>query len=294
MNDSAVIASDVTIQYPAHGVSVAFTSLRGFSLVLPAGEILGIVGSSGSGKSTLAEILSGAAASAKNRDIPPRITGGSLSVLGHDIRNVRGKNLNRLTYSVGYLRQDAGATLTSNLTVAEVIVEPLFLRDKHFDRREAGLRAAILLESLALPVGMLNQQPHELSSGQRQRVAIARALILAPELLIVDEPTAGIDASVRSQVIDVITGHQRRRGASALIISHDLEVLSRSVDRIIVLHEGVVIGQGTVESVLADPRHPYVASLARLITQAPASPGPEGDRIDALEPEGRHGAADEN
>jgi peptide/nickel transport system ATP-binding protein len=276
MTDTAMTASDLTIEYPAHSVSAAYTAVKGFSLTLEPGEVVGIVGSSGSGKSTLAEVISGSSASARNRDTPPRITGGSLSVLGYDVRHIRGKNLNRLTYSIGYLRQDAGATLTSNLTVAESIVEPLFLRDKHYDRHAAGLRAAILLDRLMLPVGMLNQQPHELSSGQRQRVAIARALILEPELLIVDEPTAGIDVSVRSQVIDEITAQQRQRGGSALIISHDLEVLARSVERILVLHEGVVIGLGSIEAVLADPRHPYVESLARMMSPAPppVPPGP--------------------
>ena len=270
MTDTVITASDLTIEYPAHSVSAAYTAIRGFSLSLVPGEILGIVGSSGSGKSTLAEVISGNSASARNRDAPPRITGGSLSVLGHDVRHVRGRDLNRLTYSIGYLRQDAGAQLTSNLTVAETIVEPLYLRDKHYDRHSAGLRAAILLDRLLLPVGMLNQQSHELSSGQRQRVAIARALILEPELIIADEPTAGIDASVRAQVIDEITDQQRQRGASALIISHDLEVLARSVGRILVLHEGVVIGLGSIEAVLADPRHPYVETLARMMS--PASP----------------------
>jgi len=286
MTDTALAASDLTIEYPAHSVSAAYTAVKGFSLTVQRGEIVGIVGSSGSGKSTLAEVISGNSASMRNRDAPPRITGGSLSVLGYDVRHLRGKDLNRLTYSIGYLRQDAGATLTSNLTVAETIVEPLYLRDKHYDRHSAGLRAAILLESLMLPVGMLNQQPHELSSGQRQRVAIARALILEPELLIVDEPTAGIDASVRGQVIDEITHQQRQRGASALIISHDLEVLARSVERILVLHEGVVIGLGSIEAVLTDPRHPYVESLARMM--APGAP-PQ-----APEPVQNQGAHDEH
>jgi ABC-type glutathione transport system ATPase component len=152
------------------------------------------------------------------------------------------------------------------MTIAEIISEPLFLRDKNFDANDAGLRAATLLDSLLLPVGMLNMLPHELSSGQRQRVAVARALVMDPVFLVADEPTAGIDVSVRGQVVDVIAGLQRERGASAIIVSHDLEVLRRSVDRIAVLHEGMVVGLGTIDDVLADPRHPYVEGLARTVS----------------------------
>ncbi|CAD5999639.1 ATP-binding cassette domain-containing protein [Agreia sp. COWG] len=263
MSERILAASDVTIEYPAHSVSPAHTAVKGFTLMVEPGEIIGLVGSSGSGKSTIAEIISGSAASAPSRVGAPRIVGGTLNVLGYDLKRTRGRKLNRLTFGIGHLRQDGGSTLTSNMTIAEIIAEPLFLRDRRFDTREAGLKAATLLDSLLLPVGMLNMLPHELSSGQRQRVALARAMVMDPVLLVADEPTAGIDVSVRGQVVDVVAGLQRSRGASAVIISHDLDVLRRSVDRIAVLHEGMVVGLGTIDEVLDDPRHPYVQGLAR-------------------------------
>ncbi|MDO9395522.1 MAG: dipeptide/oligopeptide/nickel ABC transporter ATP-binding protein [Herbiconiux sp.] len=271
-------ASDVTIEYPSHSVSSAFTAVKGFTLELLPGEIVGLVGSSGSGKSTLAQVASGQAALRTSKDATARITGGSMHVLGHEIRGIKRRALGSLTAGVGFVAQDAGSTLTSNMTVAELVAEPLFLRNKRFDRHEAGLRAATLVDALLLPVGTMLKQPHELSSGQRQRVAVARALILEPVLLIADEPVAGVDVSVRHAVVDVIAGLQRARGASALIVSHDLEALRRSVDRIAVIHEGVVVGLGPIDEVLADPRHEYVAGLAR--EHAAADADAEADDFD--------------
>jgi len=276
---NVLTASDVTIEYPSHSVSPAFTAVKGFTLTIEPGEIVGLVGSSGSGKSTLAHVASGQAAVRAGKENSPRVVGGSLDVLGFQMRGLKRSKLNSLTMGVGYVAQDAGSNLTSNMTVAELVAEPLFLRDKRYDRHEAGLKAATLVDALLLPVGTMLKQPHELSSGQRQRVAVARGLILDPVLLIADEPTAGIDVSVRGAVIDVIAGLQRARGASALIVSHDLEALRRSVDRIAVIHEGLVVGLGTIDEVLGDPRHPYVVGLARE-TQGPHRPDADADPIE--------------
>ncbi|WP_253259357.1 ATP-binding cassette domain-containing protein [Subtercola boreus] len=265
MSEPVLLASDVTIEYPAHSVSPVYTAVRGVSLRVEPGEIVGVVGSSGSGKSTFAHVASGQSGS-RSAEVNPRIVGGGFRVLGFDLRKgVRGRKFNRLTYGVGYLPQSSGGGFAPNLTVAELVAEPIFSRDKRYSEKEASLKVAMLLDALLLPVSTARKLPHELSNGQRQRVAIARSLILDPVFLVADEPTAGVDVSIRGPIIDVIVAMQRERGATALIVSHDLEVLRRSVDRIIVLHEGVVVGAGTIDDVLRDPRHPYVTGLARSV-----------------------------
>ncbi|MBW8873142.1 MAG: ABC transporter ATP-binding protein, partial [Leifsonia sp.] len=137
--------------------------------------------------------------------------------------------------------------------------------DEHYPRRAAGERAATMLDTVHLPLSVLNKYPYELSSGQRQRVALARALVLGPSILIADEPTAGIDATVRDAVIDLLAQLRAHPDFSAVVVSHDLSVLRRATDTSLVLQGGRPVGYGPIEEVLADPTHPFVAGLARAL-----------------------------
>ena len=119
-----------------------------------------------------------------------------------------------------------------------------------------------MLDAVRLPLGMLEQYPYELSGGQRQRVALARALVLGPSLLIADEPTAGIDLSVRDAVAQLIGELREQHAFSAMLISHDLPVLRSIADRIAVLDRGELAAIGTIDEVFDDPPHPYVRALA--------------------------------
>ena len=277
----SISTSDLTIEYPPHGASGAFVAVHGLTLQIRPGEVLGLLGQSGSGKSTLARVLSGAAFSSGGGgtgDVRPQITGGEATVLGYRLRGIRRRKLSRLTLEVGHLAQNATDTLPSSLTVAEIVGEPVLDRDRRYDRRALDEQVATMVDAVRLPLSMLTKFPYELSNGQRQRVALARALVFGPSLLIADEPTAGVDVTVRDAVVDLIGELQRERAFSALVISSDLSVLGRVADRIAVLHQGVLVGLGTIDEVFDDPWHPYVAGLAAALMRD--APGDEDDEDD--------------
>ena len=261
--------SDLTIEYPPHGASPAFVAVHGFTLRIAPGEVVGLLGESGSGKSTLARVLSGDAFVNDPAGIRPQITGGEATVLGFELRRISKRKLTRLTFEVGLLAQDAADTLPSTMTVAEIVAEPVLERDRRFNRRALGAQVATMIDAVRLPLALLSQYPYELSSGQRQRVALARALVFGPALLIADEPTAGVDVLVRDAVVDLISELQQERSFSALVISSDLAVLQRVTSRIGVMHQGVLVGLGTIDDVFRDPWHPYVRGLAAAL-QPPA------------------------
>jgi ABC-type dipeptide/oligopeptide/nickel transport system ATPase component len=184
-------------------------------------------------------------------------------VLGTEVRGISGRRRDLLSLYVGYLPQEAGDLLSPRLTIGENVAEPIFSRDRRFDQEEAGEAVATLIDSVRLPLSTMNKYPHELSKGQRQRVAIARTMILEPKVLIADDPTAGIDVTVRSAILDIIVSLQRERGFSALVVTADLAEVRRVSSRVAVMHRGIFVGIGDLDEVLGDPRHPYVGRLAR-------------------------------
>jgi ABC-type glutathione transport system ATPase component len=264
MTEPAVLADDLSLAY-SHRVGEA-PAVDGVSLEIPAGGILGLVGEAGSGKSTLARAMSGQLGAGQRG--APVITGGALRVLGTDVRGMTRRERDALTLRVGYLPQDAGSVLLPALTVGENVAEPIYARDRRFDRLEAGAAVAELIDAVRLPLSVMESYPHELSRGQRQRVALAKSLILGPALLVADEPTMGVDVLVRGPILEVIADVQREREFSVLLVGHDLRELRSVTDRIAVLHQGALVGLGQIDEVLADPLHPYVRQLAALSRRA--------------------------
>lgn len=257
-----VSAHDLGIHYESRNAASYHRAVDGVTFDIAPGEVLGVVGEAGSGKSTLAHAVACLAGQGSLDDGVPQICSGTLSVYGENLRHVSKRRRDRLTLRVGYLAQDGALALSPRLTAGENVAEPIYQRDRRFNQRDASAAVATLIDAVHLPLTVLGKLPHELSSGQRQRVALARALILEPTLLVADEPTRGIDATVRSGVVGVLVELQQERNFSALVVSSDLEVVSRLAHRVAVLHQGVLIGIGPLDELLTSPTHPYLQSLA--------------------------------
>jgi ABC-type glutathione transport system ATPase component len=252
---------DLSLLYPSRNPETRSIAVDGVNLDIDEGDVLAVVGETGSGKSTLAKAI--ALRADTHHEDSPKITGGELRVLGTDVRGISHRRRDRLGLYVGYLAQEAGDALAPRLTVGENIAEPIYARDRKFNTTEAGIAVATMLDAVRLPLSSMNSYPHELSKGQRQRAAIARALILEPKLLVADDPTAGIDVTVRSTILDVIVSLQRERGFAALIVTADLGEVRRVSTRVAIMHGGGIVGVGELESVLSGGGHPYVRDLAR-------------------------------
>jgi ABC-type glutathione transport system ATPase component len=224
-----------------------------------------VLGESGGGKSTLARILAGELRRKGPGGYDIRISGGDAFVNGVALRTMSQGKRNRLTFHTAYLPQDANDRLERTATVAELIQQPIYARDKRFDGQAAQNRALVVLDSVGLPLSVMDKYPYELSDGQRQRVAIARSLVLGPHVMIADEPTAGIDVTVRDTVLNVITRLREDPNFAALIVTHDIAVLRQLGAKVAVLHDGVVVGYGEIDAVFHEPDHPYVAKLARAL-----------------------------
>ena len=233
------------------------TALDGVDLRIRAGEVVGLVGESGSGKSTAGRALVGL--------VP--LSGGEASVTGVDLRRGGRRARRAVRARIGYVFQDPASSLNPRTTIGWSIAEPLQLHTRRTpDERRA--RVAELLEAVRLPAAFADRYPHELSGGQRQRVAIARALALDPDLLIADEPTSALDVSVQAAVLDLLADLQRRRGFACLLISHDLAVVRRLADTVVVLRDGRVVEHGPTGRVLGEPADPYTRRLLAAVPVA--------------------------
>ena len=226
-------------------------ALRGVDLAVDAGRRLAIVGESGAGKSTLALSLLGLIASPE--------ASGSVRIGGIELVGASPEILRQLRWeTVAITLQQA--PMSPVHTVGSQIAEPL--RDRRgLSGPEAARRAQALADEVALDGAVLARFPHQTSGGERRRAALAMALALDPQLLVLDEPTAGLDPATRHDLVERIAGLSDRRGLALVVVTHDLPVAARLSDEVIVLYAGAAVEAGPAAATLARPAHPYSAGL---------------------------------
>jgi peptide/nickel transport system ATP-binding protein len=239
------------------------------SFSIAAGEVLAIAGEAGAGKTTLALAMLGYARYGM------RLAGGEVRVGGELVGELSRADLMRFrARSVAYVPQDPATALNPALRVRTLVGGGLRRCNPGLGRRERLARVARALVEVGLPSdqAFLRRRPHELSGGQQQRVAIAAALVREPRLLVLDEPTTGLDATTQVAVLDTLRAACRRHSLAAVYITHDLAAVTRLGDRLLVLHGGRTAELGPAGEVLAAPGHPYTRRLlAALPRPAPAS-----------------------
>lgn len=231
-------------------------ALEDVSLTVYPGEVLGIVGESGSGKSTLLRLLNlqeFADAGEYFLEIPELAQKNLFSLDRFMIRQVRIRH-------IGIVYQNPHQGLRMKHTSSGNVAERLILAgERSFSRLRSAARES--LEASEFPIVRMDDPPAKLSGGMQQRVQLAKAIALRPTLMLLDEPTTGLDVSVQAVVIDTLKRLQRALGVTMLIVSHDLGVIRTLADRVMVMKNGGVVEQGLTDQILEDPQHPYTQQL---------------------------------
>ncbi|WP_084420404.1 ABC transporter ATP-binding protein [Henriciella litoralis] len=258
MSDPILSVRDLKIDFDTPDGTVH--AVKGTSFDVAPGECLGIVGESGSGKSQSA--LAAMGLIADNGTVTGSITFNGTELVGaktSTLRKIRGAQMSMIF-------QDPLTSLTPHLTVGAQMREVLALH-KNMKGEEAIKRCVDWLEQVRIPEARrrLDQFPHELSGGMRQRVMVAIAMLCGPKLLLADEPTTALDVTVQAQVLDLMDDLKRDTGTGIVLITHDMGVVARMCDRVVVMRHGEIVETGTNDDIFYNPQHAYTKMLLNAV-----------------------------
>jgi peptide/nickel transport system ATP-binding protein len=235
-----------------------FRAVDGIDFAVGHGKTVGLVGESGCGKSVTSLSVMGLVASP-----PGKVAADSVLFDGREVLGLSADERRRLRgAAMSMIFQEPMTSLNPVHTIGQQIVEAI-LAHTRISPQAARKRAIEMLELVRIPSAAerIDDYPHRLSGGMRQRVMIAMALSCEPALLIADEPTTALDVTIQAQILDLLQDLQRRLGMAILIITHDLGVIAEVADDVLVMYAGKIVEQAPVDSLFADPQHPYTIGL---------------------------------
>lgn len=256
MRENMLEINDLSVDFHTDGGIVH--AVKNVNLSMAEGEIRGLVGESGSGKSVTSMTILGLLGTRR-----ARITSGEILFKGRDVLKVSRKEMSKLRgREIGLVSQNALSALDPSFTIGSQMVE-VIRRHQNVSKAEARDKALEQLKLVAMPEPeeKLRAYQHQLSGGQRQRVVIAMALSARPKLLLADEPTTALDATVQKQILDLLLEINEELGTSILMVTHDFGVVAHMCNSVTVMRKGEVVEAGTADQLLNDPQHAYTQSL---------------------------------
>ena len=251
MSEPLLALDGVTRTYARRGAGTVVPAVTDVSLSVRRGEVLALVGESGAGKSTLTRLVLGL----------ERPDAGQVRFDGQDLAALSRGQLRTARRRMHLVLQDPYQSLHPGMRVGRCVGEPLAIAGVGGAARPARVLAALEEAGLAPAADVVTRFPHELSGGQRQRVALARAVVGRPELVVADEPTSMLDASLRFEILSLIRAVRDAHGTAFIVVTHDLALARHVADRIAVLQRGQLVECGDTEQVVGAPAHPYTREL---------------------------------
>lgn len=270
------------IVYSFHTYGGEVKAVRDVSFEVRKGEILGIVGESGCGKSVTAQCIM-----RLNPEPPGFFENGEVLFEGQDILKMSKKEIRKIRgRDIGFVFQDPMTSLNPTMRIGAQI-EEVFLGRTDVSKKEVKEKAMEIMKLVGISdvEKRYRQYPHELSGGMKQRVMIAIALVSRPSLVICDEPTTSLDVTIEAQILDLLLELREKLGTSIIMITHDLGVIARLCDRVVVMYGGKIVERGTAQEIFYDTAHPYTKGLMQSVARLDTKKGEKLKPIEGTPPD---------